>query len=166
MELWYVSGALLLIGTGTIIHKVSRWAGTIDANSSEITGFMKEIRADIKELLRRLAPSPLAGRSPLRLSDLGESISVELDAKTWASRVARKTKTHIDGMQPYEIHEFAFAYIRDEFEPSGEQDAKIRSCAYERALSRDKVLEVLAVELRDSLLELAGAPIPGSNQAA
>ncbi len=82
MELWYVSGALLLIGIGTIIHKVSRWVETIDANSSEVAGFMKE-----------------TGRSPLRLSDLGGSISVELDAKTWVSRVARKAKKHIDGMR-------------------------------------------------------------------
>ena len=49
---------------------------------------------------------------------------------------------------------------------SAELDAEILSCAYEKALSREKVLDVLAVELRDSLLELAGVPIPGTHEAA
>lgn len=168
MENWLpaiiVAGTAAVIAAITGIVKFSRWTGAVDEQRSESGKFMKEIRDDIKEILGRLAPSPLAGGSPLRLTDLGHSISTRLDGKAWASRTAQEMKERIKGMQDYEINDIAFAYINEEFKPTQEQDGQIRSCAYENALKREQVLNVLAVELRDCLLELAGMPPPGSDE--
>ena len=170
MENWLptilVAGTAAVIAAITGTVKFARWTGVVDEQRSESSKFMKEIRNDIKQILGRLAPSPVAGGSPLRLTELGHAISAELDGKAWASRVAQEVKERVKGMEAYEINDFSFAYVKDGFKPSEEQEAKIRSCAYENALKREKVLDVLAVELRDSLLELAGMPIPDSNEAA
>ena len=126
---------------------------------------MKEIRDGIKQILSRLPGEVVASGSPLRLTELGETVSAQLDAKAWARQLASKFKKRTEGMQDYEDNEFAFEHVKESFEPTDEQEAKIRSCAYENGLSREKVLDVLAVELRDSLLTLTGSPISAGDAA-
>ena len=166
MENWIVPIALVVIAVVTGVGKLVYWMGEVNTDRKGVNDFMKEIRDDVKEILGRLAPSPLAGGSPLRLTDLGKSISVTLEAKAWAERTAQGLQAQIEGKQPYEIHEISFAHVKDDFTPTDEQDARIKSCAYENALPRGKVLDVMAVELRDKLLELAGLPAPDNNEAA
>ena len=61
-------------------------------------------------------------------------------------------RDRIDGKQPYEIHDICFEYIHGELHPSPEIDVVIRLCAYENGVTRQAVLEVMAIELRDRLL--------------
>ena len=170
MESWLpaiiVAGTAAVIATITGIVKFSRWTGAIDEQRSEAGKFMKEIRDDIKSILARLPNDVVAGGSPLRLTDLGEAISTELEAKTWAWKLAQEMKQKVEGKPAYEINDFAFDYVKNTFQPSEEQEARIRSCAYENALSAEKVGDVLAVELRDALLKLVGAPVPNSGETA
>ena len=58
----------------------------------------------------------------------------------------------VEGMVPYDIQEFCRSYVRDEFRPPPELEVKIKECAYQNALDRQSVLDVLMVELRDQLL--------------
>ena len=54
---------------------------------------------------------------------------------------------------PCTIQEACFKYVADEFQPDADMEAKIRLCAFENGIDRDQVVRVLAVELRDQLLE-------------
>ena len=114
-----------------------------------------KLRGDIKDIFHVLSKAVMAGQSPFELTDLGDNISRCIGAKSWANRVAQELSGQVSGKEPYEISEFSFHYIEEQFTPDREQDVLMRRCAYENAVPRSKVLNVLAVELRDKLLELA-----------
>lgn len=57
------------------VVKVIRWTATVDLKLNQFTDFAKEVRDDIKQILLRLPPVPVAGSSPLRLTDFGEKMA-------------------------------------------------------------------------------------------
>ncbi len=154
--------AVAMIVAGYIL---ADWMDSVDEGQSEIGKFTSEMRDDVKSILARLPNEVIAGAGPMRLTHLGESISVELGAKAWAGQIAQELKLQVEGKRPYEISDLAFGYIEEQFRPSQEQDDRIRSCAYENGLTRGKLLDVLALELRDSLLAVSGMPLPQSTAA-
>lgn len=152
-----VAGAVvLLVAVVTGLMKFATWKGGVDEHRKEINGtlrdFMAEIRDDIKTILGRLPSPSIVGGSPLRLTELGEKISRALDLSAWASRTAADLRGAVRDKSAYEVQEFCFNYVR-EFEPDGEQDEKIKECAFENGIDIRSVLDVLAVELRDELLD-------------
>lgn len=152
---WWVILGLGIAGVG-IIWKAARWTKEVDLRLNNITdtlnSFMNEIRTDIKRILKQSQPETLSSASPLRLTDLGNSISQVLDASRWAEDTAPMLTQRVEGMVPYDIQEFCRSYVRDEFRPPPELEVKIKECAYQNALDRQSVLDVLMVELRDQLL--------------
>ena len=119
-----------------------------------------EIREDIKRIFRRLPPVAVAERSPLGLTDLGQAISKDVEGVAWAIRTAPGLEERIRGMEAFEIQRLCFDHVA---EPTSFGDAMTRAiqkCAYERGLKEEQVLRVLAIELRDKLLELAGMAVP------
>ena len=158
---------IAVIAAGTLIFKFGTWVSDVNADRREFRDFMKEVRADIREIrskiesiLDRLPPVPARDGSPLRLTDLGERITKTLGGRAWAQETAAVLAERAQGKQPYDIQELCTAYVREEFAPTAELDAQIKACAYESSLKREQVLEVLAIELRDVLLELSGQPVP------
>ena len=148
----------------TIIAKLAMWAEKVnqartdfDDHKKTLGEFMSEIRDDIKNILTRLPPVAVVGGSPLRLTDLGRSISDTLKAAEWAARIACDVKDRIDGKQPYEIQEICFEYVTNEFQPTVEQEAQMKACAYENGVETKQVFDVIAVELRDRLLRMIEA---------
>ena len=183
----------------TIIVKLAMWAEKVnqartdfDDHKKTLGEFMSEIRDDIKNILTRLPPVAVVGGSPLRLTDLGRSISDTLKAAEWAARIAGDVKDRIDGKQPYEtrplcgrpenslrefsrqrgvadcqatngvfvpwkIQEICFEYVTNEFQPTVEQEAQMKACAYENGVETKQVFDVIAVELRDRLLRMIEA---------
>lgn len=175
MENWVGSPLIVVAGlaAASALTSIGIWVGKVNSDQNAFIEFMQEIRTDIKEIRAsihaifiRLPSSPVTGDSPLRLTGLGKSISKALSGRAWAEELAPELAERVRGCQPYEIHDVCFDYVRNEFEPTADLDAKIRACAYEHAMSRDQVLDVVAVELRDRLLELAGTPAsdPGSTR--
>ena len=115
--------------------------------------FMKEIRDDIKKIFDRLPPTLIVGSSPIKLTDLGKSISDEVGARKTAQQLSSKLIERAKDKNPYEIQDLCFNYIRDEYVPDIKLLKKLQVCAYENGVDIDKILDVLAVELRDVLLE-------------
>ena len=148
---------LLFAAVGTIFG-FGLWKGRVDSDRASFKEFMKEVRNDIKEILRRLPSHTLAGSSPLRLTDLGKSISERLDAPALAQDLAPLLQQRIKGKTPYEIQEMCFDYIRHEYKPPDEVEALIKTCAYDNGIDRGQVVDVLAVELRDRLLGMVPRP--------
>ena len=138
----------------------------------EFHGHLEEIRKDIREnrefsqkisrdvegikaTLGQLPSTAISDSSPLHLTDMGESISATLQAREWAERTAAALGERVKGKRPYEVQDISFEYVKNEFRPTEEQEVEIRTCAYEKGVKRDIVLDVLAVELRDVLLKAA-----------
>ena len=139
-----------------IIFAAGQWKGRVDSDRDTFRTTLKEIRDDIKRIFERLPPRPpspvLTGNSPLQLTDLGRSISATLEAPRWAAEIAPSLESRVRGMVAYDIQEFCRTYVYNEFQPTQDQEEKIKACAYDNALDRREVLDVLAIELRDVLL--------------
>ena len=148
---WIAFLSLLSVAAGAIFA-FGQWKGKVDSDRASFKGFMTEVRNDIKEILGRLPSHTLTGSSPLRLTDLGRTISERLDAPALAQDLAPFLQERIKGKTPYEIQEMCFDYIRHEYKPPDEVEALIKTCAYDNGIDRGQVVDVLAVELRDRLL--------------
>ncbi len=149
-----LSSSAVVIG---IIFAIGQWKGKVDSDRDSfkrtLDAFMSEIRADIKRIFERLPPAPtVAGASPLRLTELGRKISDRLDASAIADSLAPDLRERIADMQPYEIQEFCFSYLRREYEPPDRVRSLILECAFDNGIDREQVLDVIAIELRDRLL--------------
>ncbi len=142
------------------IRAESEWKGKVNADIGNFQEFMAEVRADIKRIFLRLEPEVASRRSPLRLTDLGKKVSAEIEAAAWAARTAPTLTGRIDGMEAYDIQEFSFIYADDELELTDEQQSLVKQAAYGNGLAESTVRRVMAFELRDQLLDLAGLEQP------
>ena len=166
MENWIVPIVLVAIAAVTAAGKLIFWMGEVNADRKGINEFMKEIRDDIKKILKRLPAATIKSSSPLQLTEMGRSISDDLDVRDWVQRIAPSLTERVKGKRPFEIQNFCFDYVKDEFEPSAAQLLRLQESAYDNSIDLDGVLDVLAIELRDRLLELAGASTPDSGEVA
>ena len=163
MSEWYAN-PLVWIGvlsssavvTG-VIFAIGQWKGKVDSDRSSfkrtLDAFMSEIRVDIKRIFERLPPAPtVAGASPLRLTEPGREISDRLDASAIADNLVPELRERVADMQPYDIQELCYKYIRNEYEPPDDVKALILQYAFDNGIDREQVLDVIAIELRDRLL--------------
>lgn len=119
----------------------------------EVRKDMKELRKDIKDIFKQLPPpKPLQPGSPLKLSDYGKELSETVKAKAWAERTAETLLENVKDKDAYQVQEYSFNYVKDEFKPTEEQLAEIRKAAYEHGATIDHIHEVMGLELRDQLL--------------
>lgn len=152
---WLLAGTVMAVIT--VIFYIGRWVGGINAFKSgavsTLVNLLEEIRDDIRTLLERVPAVHIARGSPLRLTDLGRTVSEALDAQTWMATLADELgQRTAEDMSPYDVQEFCFSYMREDFAPTLEQSNRIKACAYDNGLGEQDVLEILAIELRDTLL--------------
>ncbi|MCY4129513.1 MAG: hypothetical protein OXG15_09785 [Gammaproteobacteria bacterium] len=154
IEWWHaLIAASMLIGVGV-------WVVKVETSQKNFRQFMEEIRNDIKEIFIRLPAKPLSETSQLALTDKGRKMLAEIEGERWALELATTLTGKVDDMDEYQIQEFCFGFVGS-LDLTDEQDARIRKCAYENASDKEETLIVLAVELRDVLLEKIGkAPMP------
>ena len=144
----------------TLFWKLVAWVTKVNQATGSWKTAIDEIRADIKRIFLLLEPEVASRTSPLSLNDLGKKVSAEIGAAAWADRTAPTLGSRIDGMEPYDIQEFCFTYADGEVELSDEQQSLIKQAAYTNGLSESTVRRVMAFELRDKLLTLAGLEAP------
>ena len=149
---WIVVLVPLLIGIGV-------WVGHVNSDRERFKDFMKEVREDISGIRKdisgiflKLKSDTITPSSPIKLTQLGQSISAELESRTWARETAPTLVDDVTGKHPYEIQNFCFEYVRKDFLLPEEMDEKVKNCAYKNGITREEVLQVLAIELRDDLL--------------
>lgn len=155
-----IAASAVSVTVGALVFRGSRWVGGVNERLNTHDSLLAEVRGDIVTMRRdmgkvfALLPSPaLDSASPLRLNALGEDIAERLEAAAWAERVAQEVGESVSGMEPYQIQEFCYAYVYDEFQPDPDFDRAIRVTAYDKGLHRYGVLDVLVIALRDELLE-------------
>ena len=144
--------------------KFGSWYGEVNSDRILFKEFMAEVRKDIDEIrnqinniLIRLPTLPTTGESPIRLTELGERISKDIDAKDWATEMARELIGQTEGMNPFEIQTISFDHAK-KFEPDDALLTKMQLSAFESGIDLDGVRSVLGVELRDCLLQLNKLP--------
>lgn len=152
-----------VIGASMGLLAIGEWKGKRESFEETVVSFMTEIRKDIvgirkdiKEISQRLPRSSVYSGSPLRLTELGQSISKTLDASTWAKKTAKSIIHQVEGKDSYEIQEFCVDFVRRrKYDPSDAFLKELRNCAYNEGIFVEDVEDVLAVELRDALLKIS-----------
>ena len=139
----------------TFAYKFGKWRAEVDSDRLRFSKFMEEIRNDIKDLLSRLPSSPTTSASPIRLTDLEERISTNINAKSWAEKVANEMVEQTKGFDLLKIQEESFEKAQS-FEPDKSLLQNMRDSAFREGINLNGVRAVLGVELRDCLLALHG----------
>ena len=144
---------------------LGHWIGKVNEHKKGVGKAIEEIRKDIKKILKRMPVPTVTGRSPLQLTDLGKSISEDLDAKEWAKDIVPSLQDQVKGMLPFELQDWCMNYVKNEFQPDASQTLRLNMAAYNNALDLDAVLDVLALEMRDLMLKLFEIPNTEPEQA-
>ena len=144
------------------VFKFASWYGEVnidrkrfDQSTEGAHQVLEEIRKDIKKILDKLPLVPTTHGSPIRLSEPGERISKDIDAKAWAEEESQKLIGQSMGMTPYQVQELSFEHAKA-FEPDDALLVKMQQSSFETGIDLEGVRRVLGVELRDRLLELNG----------
>ena len=154
MAEWLDSNPVFLLGAAAALIAIGRWVGGVNNDRSRFHEFMEEIRSDIKKIFQRLGEAPIAGSSPVRLTEYGEDIAKTIEAAEWATATAPDLKERVEGKKPYQVEQVARAYVADEL--SEEWQERVAQEAFRRGARRDDITSVLWVVLRDELLRLTG----------
>ncbi len=154
----------VILAVGGLVFKLGRWVESIDKVrelTEELSKDVKKIGEQILEIFKRLPPPvPVAGESPLHLTDFGEEISEYINATEWAEQIAPKLREKVEGKSKYEIQELCFSYVQGvDLDQTHEQFTNVHSCAFDKGIEVKAVLKVLGVELRDKLFEIMGLDI-------
>ena len=102
MPAWLEHPLVWIAAISTLVT-IGIWIGKVNEHKSTVSTFMDEIRKDIKEILGRLGPATTKTASPIRLTELGRSISDTLAASAWAAQRVEQFTDRIADMPAYDI---------------------------------------------------------------
>ena len=110
--------ALLLGPTITIISvmviaiwRMSSWKTSIAIRLYFLEEATKEFREDIKKLFTGVNPAPIAGKSPVQLTEYGKKMSRTVNAEQWAAQEASKIVEDAKGREEFEIYDLCIEYV-------------------------------------------------------
>ena len=146
-----------VLGAAAVLVGIGVWVGGVNEFKKGVTKLLDEIRQDIKDLrqdIQRLFRSTVGtteAGSPRRLTELGETVAADIEAKQWAlSTATLMLEQGFNQREPFELEELAREHVRQE-RPLGEP---VRRAAYENGIDVEQVDAVLVVCLRDALIDL------------
>lgn len=152
--------ALTITGIGLVVSflafcfKAGEWKGSVDKDRQNFRHFMTEMRQKIDDIFARLPPRRiLEEKSPLGLTELGREIGEEIGAKVWAANMVANLRSEVERKSPYQLQDFCFEFVKSKLELTPEQTMLVESTAYSHGLRKEKVLDVLVIELRDALID-------------
>lgn len=151
--LWITVG----LTSATILVTSGIWIGRVNSDRKNFKDFMREVREKLDRIFERLPSTPqiISATSPLRLTDFGETLAKELDTSTWVEQLVPRVRENVKDLPAYAIQEYCFNYTSKHLR-SDEERARLKEVAYNTGVTEDDLRQVLAIELRDRLLSLAG----------
>ena len=155
-----IIGALILVyALARGLIALGEWIGAVNTDRRSLHAFMVEVRADIKEILRRLSDRQVSETaSPLRLTEFGKTISKALEVERWARTTAAELRPSAEGKAEFEIFDLCVDYVAQLIETDQEMFREMRSGAYQHGIGMEQVQRVYEIELRDALLAALGTP--------
>ena len=155
MPEWVTAAAVIamLIAVGTALFRGGHWIGKVDSQLSSISTAIEEIRSDIKNIFRRIQPV-VQGESPLVLTDYGKDLADKLDSKELAEGLAPLLVGPTQGMEEFEVYDYCVSYLEKSLTEEWSREVSRR--AYDIGINAGVAKEVLAIVLRDELLERLG----------
>ena len=157
---WIIAGVsigllALLYAIGRGLFALGEWVGRVNTDQTTFKDFMKEMRADIKEILLRLSSTPTAtSASPIQLTEFGQEISHELKVKEWVPTQAEVLLERARGMQEHEVYDLCMDHVQSRTDEEKTLRDAIRASAYQHGIDVAQVQRVYVIELRDALLKL------------
>ncbi len=130
----------------------AEWKEQAERDRSVTQEFMREIRDDVKNIFSRLGPAPVVDKSPLQLTDFGETIAAHVSAYECAKSLAPSLIDRVEGKQPFQIDEFCDSYVSNELDE--DMETLVSSASYQHAPSKDGGRSGLRVVLLDELLRM------------
>ena len=118
------------------------------------------IEMEMSKSSRKEGPEATESNSPRRLTKVGKDISRDLGLEVIAGELAEHMREKCSGLEDFEIHELSTSFIRKEYKPSADVDRLLKKYVYNEDIPRLVIFEVLALVLRDKLLEQNGLSIP------
>ncbi len=117
---------------------------------------MSEILNQTNRVVRSLQIQDLSktaeSKSPRRLSELGHRVSQEINAPVIVEVLLPDVWPEAKDKSPYDVQAMCFDYIFD-WKPTGEVESRIKDSAYQNGISWYETVEVIALQLRDRILE-------------
>ena len=163
-QVWVLALSILTaaLSIGALIFKAGGWKNSIDTAIGSIKKEIKTLNEKIDNVLSNFVvqkPIRRAG-SPLVLTEYGEEISKNSSAKNIVERISKLILDEVRGFEPYEIQAFSEEYMKKRFRPTQDENVIIKRCQYNMGINREMILhDVIALELRDKLLELTNQNI-------
>jgi len=164
-----IGGVIVLLRT---VFAVNKWIIHVNAHTDsaeEIKGKIDDLQTTLERKIDRVMNIAVLAfvrsrnepvvetKSPPRLAKFGKEISSELKLESVAQGLARELAQQIIDKEDYEIHEFSANFARGEYIPSSQDDENFKKYSFSKGVPREIILEVLAIELRDKLLQLKRA---------
>ncbi|MCY4613541.1 MAG: hypothetical protein OXB94_07985 [Nitrospira sp.] len=156
-----ILGILAFMGAlGTLLFRAGVWKGFVDKGLDNVERFMIDARADLNELLRivKNEPAPAKTSSPILLTEIGLQMARDIEADKICEFYARLLYGTVRDMNSYEVQEFCRRYAQKDLmaELKGrdpDSATKLELYAYNKGKRLFEILEILAIILRDKLLE-------------
>lgn len=116
---------IAVLAVCTVLVKIGMWVGGVNSDRRTFDSFIDEVKTDIKEIKNNITriiiqlaqrPAFVAG-SPLQLTDFGEEISSDIEAKKWAEKLAPYVKKEIEAEDSpvdtdYDVQEYCVYYTQ------------------------------------------------------
>ena len=156
--LWIIGVVTVVIAVAGIIFTAGRWVGKTDGRLTTLEKFLADMKADIEKIRDDMTrifewrAKTLDRNSPVRLNDLGHQIATDLEAESWAAKLAPSVLPEVQHLQDFQIEAFCGHYVYQRL--TGEWPNRIAAMAYEQEIEPEGVRAVLRVVLRDELILL------------
>lgn len=160
-EYWWIGliitpSLAVLIAVLTWGFRAASWKGKVDEFMTRTKKFMETTEEKLNSIIFHISKDKtMTSSSPLRLTDLGQTISTEVGVREWAKDHAPKFLPNVKNLsKEFEIYEFCKQYFAEDFSPSEELESRMKEVAYQHGMELPPIIDVFVLELRDELLRL------------
>ena len=135
-----------------IVFGIGTWVGRVNSDRKIFREFIQTIEGKLEKILERLPPLLFQPGSPTRLTDFGQTIADAVGAGSTARRLADSLVTEAEGMSQYDVQQLCFTSLGN-CTLTDDETENFKQCAFENGVSEADVRKVIAIVLRDLLLE-------------
>lgn len=169
-----ISTVAVLVALAVVLVKVGRWTGKVDTEIIDLKEDVGELKVDVGELKadvgglaklvqeikvkldRVLSQSPRLAQpgSPIQLTEKGREAAEGLHVDIWAAPHVNALLEKSRGRKEHAIYALCLTYVQDSRDIWPENADEV---AYEHGVFVEALATVLAITLRDKLLQQLGS---------